>query len=120
MAPRAVSRCVILDSGKKIQHIKNFKWNSRKYAEQIKHMDGIMVVDTIPDQTFSIDHVVPKSNPVLDHSDVKDKTYSVVLNGGKRVTFTGVDALEDGEVTVDFEKETVIPVIYSYENFVIE
>lgn len=120
MAPRAVSRCMVLDSGKRIPYIKSFKWNGRKFAEQIKYMDGIMVVDTIPDQMFSIDHVISKANPVLDHSDVKDKTYSVVLNGGKRLTFTGVDALEDGDVTVDFEKESVIPVTYSYENVVIE
>lgn len=120
MAKKYVSRCQILDSGKKISDVKNFKWNERKYREQIKLMDGVGVVDTIPDQAFSLDHVLPVDNPKLDYSGVVDKTYTVLLKGGKRVTFSGVDAMSDGEITVDGEKETVQTVVYSYADFVIE
>lgn len=117
---KMVSRAQVLDSGKKLPNLKSFKWNARKYGEQSKTMDGVIFVDTIPDQTFSLDHVVPRDNPVLDHSDVKDKTYIILLTGGKRITFTGVDALEDGEFMVDGEKEGVIPVVYGYDDYVLE
>lgn len=120
MGKKYVSRCIVLDSGKRIPHLKNFKWSERKIAEQIKLMDGIGVVDTIPDQTFGFDYAVPAVAPKLDWSDVVDKTYIVQLKSGQRVTFTGVDCLSQGEIAFDGEKESVMPITFSYEDFVIE
>lgn len=117
---RYVSRCYVLQNGKKIPHLKNFKWNARKYAEMFKHMDGVGFVDTIPDNTFSFDYVIPATAPTLDWSDIDGDTFIVLLKGGQRITFSGVKSMEDGELTIDGEKESVMTILFGYNDVVIE
>ena len=115
-----VSRCTILKSGAKVEHTKTFKWNERKIREQIKLMDGVGTVDTIPEQTFSFDYVIPKNGAILDWSIIEDETITVFLKSGQRITFTGVDLISQGELSFDGEKESVMSISCGYDDFVIE
>jgi hypothetical protein len=110
----------VLINGKKVQHLKNFKWNSRKYAEQIKNMDGVGFIDVIPDNTFSFDYVIPAVSPKLDWSDIDGDTFIVLLKSGQRITFSGVKSLEDGEMPFDGEKESGMTIVFGYDDVVIE
>jgi hypothetical protein len=120
MARKYVSQCTVLVDGVRQQNLKNFKWNDRRYREQIKLMDGVGTIDTIPDQTFTFDYVVPKSGARLDWSDVSDATVIVALKGGGRVVFGGVDSMSDGEMSLDGTAESAMTVTFSYETTVIE
>jgi hypothetical protein len=120
MAKKYVSRCHVLANGQRLQHLKNFKWSDRKYREQIKTMDGVGTVDTIPDQTFALDYVIPTASPKLDWSNILDYSFVVLLKSGQRVVFTGVDAMSDGEMALDGEKESVMTIMFGYQDATIE
>lgn len=107
-----VSRVVCMRNGARVMNVKNFKKGEVVFREIVKTMDGPDTVDVSPDHTFSIDHVITKATPKIDWSEVENENWSFQLDGGGTMEYSGVALLKEGEMTVDFEKETVVTVSF--------
>jgi hypothetical protein len=113
MATKYVNRCIVKRNGTSVQHMKNFKMGAAAYRAQLSTSSGQGTVGVQKKSGFSLDYAIPRSNAKLDWSDVIDETWVVELDGGRRAIYTGVDALERGEVTFDWEKESVITIPFA-------
>lgn len=120
MAVKYVSRARVTRNGQKIQHMKSFRRREYSYAAEVETMDGGGSVDLPKRPGFSLDYALPKTNPKLDWSDVRDEDWTVELDGGKRIIYTGVDCVSMGEVTIDGEKESVATLTFIAATEVIE
>ncbi|MCL2219331.1 MAG: hypothetical protein FWC23_05385 [Chitinispirillia bacterium] len=109
MAKKYVSRNTVLRNGTKLEDMKSFKMGEKTHRTEVELMDGTGTVDTVSPYKFSIDYAIPKTGAKLDWSDVVDDTFIIELDGGKRVTYSGVDCLSQGEATMDGAQEAVIP-----------
>jgi hypothetical protein len=120
MAKKFVSRVDVLRNGAKQQNLKNFVDMGVNWRESIDLMDGVGTIDQIKKYGFSIDVVVPKNNPSLKQfDDCEDETWSVLLKGGSgRVTYTGVDALNAGQMRADGQGEMVRTITFAAEDMV--
>lgn len=107
-----VSRVVCMRNGSRVRDVKNYKKDPVRYREPVDTMDDSDTVEVAKRHTFSIDHVVTKATTKIDWSEVVDENWSFDLQGGSRIEYTGVSCLEEGEITVDFEKETVQTVTF--------
>jgi len=114
---KGVSRIVAaMRNGAKVENLKNFKKDLLNYRQGFSYMGGTGTFEVSKLHTFSIDLVINKNTPTIDWSDIEDENWSFELNGGTRLEYTGVDCLTEGEMTVDFEKETVITITFQAED----
>lgn len=96
-------------NGTKLEDMKSFKMGEKTHRTEVELMDGVGTVDAASGDKFSLDYAIPKTSAKLDWSDVVDETWIVELDGGGRVVYSGVDCLSQGEVTIDGQQESVIP-----------
>ncbi len=119
MSKKYVSRVKAWRNGTRLDHMKEFKLKELTYRAEVDVEGGGTVEGQIKDG-FTINYAVPKLNPKLDWSDCVDDTWMIELEGGKRVTLTGVDILKQGEIPFDFQKEAVITLDFASDKRVIE
>ena len=112
MAKKYVSRAVVIRNGKRQSDLKNFKVGELAYRGEVDTMDGSGSTGKAKKHRFSFDYAIPKTAAKLDWSDVEDETWIIELDGGRRITFSGVDCLTRGEFITDAEKETVMPLSF--------
>jgi hypothetical protein len=120
MAKKYVSRVRVMRNGNRIQDMKQFKSDTIEYRAEVDTMDGSGTVEKNKKVKFSLDYAIPKVNAKLDWSDVVDETWTIELEGGRRVTYTGVDILSKGETTYDSQKEAVFTLSFIAESEVIQ
>jgi hypothetical protein len=99
-------------NGSKIEHLKNFKPGEEVFREEVDLMEGSGTVDKGTKYKFSFDYAIPKIGPKLNWRDIEDATFTVELDGGSRLTYSGVDCLSQGEMTIDGEKEAVMTITF--------
>lgn len=107
MATKYVKRCRVTRNGQTVPHLKNYENGEQEYASDIKLMDGDGSSESVKRVRFSIDYAIPQAGAKLDWSDVKDETWTVELQGGQRITYTGVDCLKRGAFKTDMDNEAV-------------
>jgi hypothetical protein len=102
----AVSRCDIEVNGQTVK-VKNFKEHKREFRAPIKIMKGSITVTKTPQYLFSVDYPVLKSVTPYPWESFVDGTFTVIEEGGARITFSPASMLEIGESTLDDENEKV-------------
>lgn len=107
MAIKYANRARVTRNGQKVPHMKHFTRREAVYSSEVETMEGGGTVEKPKRPGFSIGYVLPKTNPKLDWSDVKDEDWVVEIQGGKRVIYTGVDCLSMGEFNLDGDGESV-------------
>ena len=108
-----VSRCTVTRSGTSLDHLKNFKMNEENFRKEVELMNGAGTVETARRYNFSLDYAIPKTGAKMDWADVEDDTFTIELNGGKRISYSGVYSLSQGEITIDGENEAVITINFA-------
>lgn len=104
---RYVSRCNVMMNGTTLQDVKNFKFAEEIARKRVDLMNSTGSTEVTPRFEFSLDYVLPKDGKAIKWLDIEGATIIVELNGGKRVSYSGVDCLSQGEQTVDGENESV-------------
>jgi hypothetical protein len=113
---KGVSRITAaMRNGSKVENLKSFKKDPINYRQGFSYMGGTGTFEVSKKHTFSVDVVIDKNTPKIDWSEVENENWSFELNGGSRVEYTGVDCLTEGEMIVDFEKETVMTLTFQAE-----
>jgi hypothetical protein len=100
--------------------MKSFKHDPIDYRAEVDTMEGSGTVERNKKYKFSLDYAVPKTNAKLNWSDVSNETWTIELEGGTRVTYTGVDSLSRGEIAMDAQKEAVTTISFIADTEVIE
>jgi len=101
-----------MHNGKKLEHLKNFKKLEEEFRAEVDLMTGSGTVDKARKFKFSLDYAVPKVGAKLDWSDVSDATFIIEIKDGNRVTYSGVDCLSQGEMTLDGQQEAVMTLTF--------
>lgn len=120
MAKKFVSRCIVLRNGSRVSNMKNFKFGAITYRGETETNDGGGTYNKPRVYKFSLDYAIPKDSPKLDWSDIEDEDWTIELEGGKRVNYTGVDCLDRGEISIDQEKESVMTINFRAQTESIE
>lgn len=108
MATKYVKRARVSRNGQTIQHMKSYEEGEIEYASEVKLMDSDGSSDSLPRYRFKIDYAIPQAGATLDWSGVRDETWVIELQGGRRVTYTGVDCLKRSGYKTDGDNEGVI------------
>jgi hypothetical protein len=108
MATKYISRAFVMHNGKKLEHLKNFKKLDEEFRAEVDLMSGSGTVDKARKHKFSLDYAPPKTGAKMDWSDVSDATFIIEFEGGGRMTYSGVDCLSQGELTLDGQQEAVM------------
>lgn len=108
MATKYVKRSRVTRNGQTVQHLKNYENGEQEYASEVKLMDGDGSSESVKRFRFLIDYAIPQIGAKLDWSDVRDETWTVELQGGQRITYTGVDCLKCSAFKTDMDNEAVI------------
>jgi len=108
MAQKMVNRVTVMRNGTRVDNVKNFKKLEVEHRKEVDMMDGSGSVEVTVKHKFSLDYVIPAEGAKLDWDSVQDDTFSIELNGGRRLTYSGVDLLKEGEFTTDGDGEAVM------------
>jgi hypothetical protein len=102
-----------MHNGKKLEHLKSFKNLDEEFRAEVDLMSGSGTVDKARKYKFSVDYAIPKVGAKLDWSDVEDATFIVEFkDGAGRMTYSGVDCLSQGEVTLDGQQEATMTLTF--------
>jgi len=101
-----------MHNGKKIEHLKNFQKLEEEFRAEVDLMSGSGTVDKARKYKFSLEYAPPKTGAKMDWSDVVDATFIIEFEGGIRVTYSGVDCLSQGEMTLDGQQEGVMTLTF--------
>jgi len=112
MATKYISQCFVMHNGRKLEHLKNFKKLDEEFRVEVDLMSGSGTVDKARKYKFSVDYAPPKTGAKMDWSDVVDATFIIEFAGGGRMTYSGVDCLTQGEMTVDGQQEAVMTLTF--------
>ena len=102
-----VSRCTLEANGQDIDDFKSFTENEIELRKVVKLMNKTGSAGLTPRYGFEVDYVVPEDTPEFDWEALKDGTFTVVYENGKRKSYTGVSTLKIGQEKIDGENETV-------------
>ncbi len=117
---RGANKATVLRNGQRMQHIKEVRFGAAEYRGEVPTMDGLMTVDKVTANRFSIVYVIPRDNPKHDWSDVQDETWVFDIHGVKRMTYVGVESLQRGEATLNGEGESTYQIDFVAERVIEE
>jgi len=108
MAQKMVNHAGLMLNGARVGNLKSFKKDEVEHRAEVDMMDGCGSVERTKKHKFSFDYVIPAEGAKLDWDKVEDATLTVELTGGRRLTYSGVDLLTEGEFTTDGDGEAVM------------
>jgi hypothetical protein len=110
MSESYVTRCIVEIDGQQISDFKNYREGQRELRRMVKLMNKVGVSEVTPSITFGFDYVPPTSGTEYPFESISNSAVTVELDGGRRVTFSGVAVLSIGESRIDSETELVRPI----------
>jgi hypothetical protein len=102
-----VSRAVAMRNGSRVPDIKSVVLDEVVFRGETMTMDGPGTFEVGKKYTFSFDQVIRKGASHTDWESASGENWSFELNGGTRVDYVNCDCISEGEIKMDFEKETV-------------
>ncbi len=92
---------VILEvNGQTIDDFKSVTEGEREYRKPVKLMKKTGFVTVTPNHTVKVDYAVPATGE-FNWAEVQEGRLTLEFENGKRVTYTGVCTLKEGEMKID-------------------
>ena len=110
-----ITNCTLSVNGQEITDFKKVTEKEKTYYKQVNLMNKTGHAPLVARYGVTVDYVVPDGDEFV-WRNVKNGTLSFTKGSGKKVTFSGVYILKEGDESVDGENETVKTIELGAEN----
>lgn len=95
-----ISKCELTANGQPITDFSEFSESEIELRAQVNLMNGTGYLEKTPRYQIVVTYVPPASGTEFDWNGLKNGTFVVEYNGGRRVNFSEVCTLKVGEKSV--------------------